>query len=511
MKKILDYIDNILNKITMYRLVLYDLCFLLGVAGILTFFGKLPFTFLDLSFSIAFILTICWITNKVFSWAYNAPTNVESVYITALILALIITPLTSFNDTRYFALAFWASVWSMASKYIFAIKKRHLFNPAAIAVVITYFFLGLSASWWVGTAWMMPFVLIGGLLVTRKILRFDLVWSFLAVALTSIVISHLGGGTNVAVIVEKALFDSSILFFAFVMLTEPLTTPPTSKRRMLYAAFTGLLYTPALHVGSIASSPELALTIGNIFSYIVGSKQKLLLTLKQKIQLGPDMYDLVFESDQKLKFEAGQYLEWTLAHKNSDNRGNRRYFTVASSPIEKDIRMGVKFYPNSSTFKQKLLSLKEGEKLMASQLAGDFTLPKDPTQKLVFIAGGIGITPFRSIAQYLMDTKEKRDIVMLYSNKTISEIAYKDIFDNAKNIGLKAVYTVTHENPVPQDWAGKTGFINEEMIKQEVPDYKDRMYYLSGPHGMVVIFSDLLKKMGVPDSKIKKDFFPGFV
>jgi ferredoxin-NADP reductase len=144
-------------------------------------------------------------------------------------------------------------------------------------------------------------------------------------------------------------------------------------------------------------------------------------------------------------------------------------------------------------------------------LAGDFTLPKDQSEKLVFIAGGIGITPFRSMAQYLMDTKQKRDIVMLYSNKTIPEIAYRDVFDRAQEIGLKTVYTVTNENPIPQDWTGKTGFINEAMLREEVPDFKTRMFYISGPRSMVVLFDDLLKKMGVPESNIKKDFFPGFV
>ena len=94
------------------------------------------------------------------------PTNVESTYISALILALIITPLQSYNDLWFLG---WAAVLAMASKYILGIKGKHLFNPVAFAVALTYFTINQSASWWVGNATMLPFVLVGGLLVVRKI------------------------------------------------------------------------------------------------------------------------------------------------------------------------------------------------------------------------------------------------------------------------------------------------------------------------------------------------------
>ena len=134
---------------------------------------------------------------------------------------------------------------------------------------------------------------------------------------------------------------------------------------------------------------------------------------------------------EKLKFKPGQYLEWTLPHEKIDNRGMRRYFTIASSPTEKDMIMGVKFYDKPSSYKQSLISLENQGIVVASQLAGDFTLPKDKNKKLIFIAGGIGVTPFRSMIKYLIDNNEKRDIVIFYSNKSFADIAYKEIFDEA--------------------------------------------------------------------------------
>ncbi len=240
-------------------------------------------------------------------------------------------------------------------------------------------------------------------------------------------------------------------------------------------------------------------------------KKKLILELKEKTPIAFEVYDFLFKQDQNFKFKAGQYMEWTLGHDGQDARGIRRYLTIASSPTEKDIRMGVKFYPNSSSFKQSMLSLGIGDKIVASQLAGDFVLPKNKDKKLVFIAGGIGITPFRSMIKYLLDTKDKRDIILFYSNYAPADIVYKDVFDQGeRQLGIKTIYNITN-TPYPDDWRGERGFIDAQMIKRTVPDYKERTFYLSGSHSMVVAFDEILRKMGIKKRQIKKDFFPGLV
>jgi ferredoxin-NADP reductase len=496
----------------MYRLILYYLIGLLAVAVIFSYFGKIPFQPLALAFSTLFILVICWILNKFLAYMFDAPTNVESVYITALILALIVSPLQGLGDTAYFTLAIWASVWAISSKYIVAIRKKHIFNPAAFGVAVTALALGLSATWWVGTAVMMPFVVVGGLLLVKKIRRFDLVCSFGITALVMIFGYSIFRGSDLAQTAKAVIFDTPIFFFAFVMLTEPLTTPPTRPFRVVYGILTGVLYAPFIYFYGIFSTPELALIIGNIFSYIASPKYKSILTLKRRETVGRDTYDFVFDRNRKSLWQPGQYLEWTLSHKNSDNRGVRRYFTIASSPTESEIRIGVKFYPEPSTFKKTLYDLKLGDIIVASQLSGDFTLPKDKNQKLVLIAGGIGITPFRSMIKYLIDTNERRDVTLLYSNRELPDVAYTKIFDEAnEKLGIKTVYTLTEKDKVPPTWRGGVGFFDANSIETEIPDYMNCLFYLSGPRSLVLAFEDTLGRLGVLRRNIKTDYFPGFV
>ncbi len=491
----------------MYRLMLYYLIVLLCIAFIFGFLGILPINPISLLFSTIFLIAVCWVTNTIFSKTFNAPTNVESLYISALILALIISPIKSFQDVLFL---FWAAVLTMASKYMFALNKKHIFNPVAIAVVLTSFGFNASASWWVGTSTMAPFVVIGGLLIIRKIKREDLVFSFFITTLITVLGFSLISGNNLLSTIQRVLLDSSLLFLVFVMLTEPLTSPPTKKLQMIYGGIVGFLFAPQIHIFSLYTTPELALCIGNIFSYLVSPKYKLVLKLKEKIQYGKDILDFSFFLDKKLSFIPGQYMEWTLPHAHPDSRGNRRYFTIASSPTEDTLHLGVKFYPKGSSYKKALSGLDQNTPIAGAQLAGDFTLPKDPNKKLVFIAGGIGVTPFRSMIKYLLDKNEKRVITLFYSNKTISEITYYDVFKQAaQDLGIKTVYTLTDPG-VPQSWAGKTGFVDQKMIEEEVSNWKDSLFYLSGPHGMITAFEKILQDMGISKNQIKTDYFPGY-
>lgn len=503
----LNLVDNFLNKITMYRLLLYYLIALVVGAVFLSVVGVLPFSLTAISLSIGVLVITSLISNAIFASTFGAVPNIESVYLTALILGLIITPS---SDIFNLAFMFWAAVLATGSKYILAYRKKHFFNPAAIAVVITALVLGESASWWIGTASLLPLVIIGGLLVVRKIHRSELVITFLLFAVVTALSGSLIAGTNLNVAARQLLVDSPLFFFAFVMLTEPLTTPPTKKMQMVYGGLTGLLFAPQIHLGGVYTTPELALVIGNVFSYLVSPKMKSMLTLKKIEEAAKDTYDFIFESDTKIPFTPGQYLEWTLPVKRADERGNRRWFTIASSPTENNIRMGVKFYDQPSRFKQVLGDMKAGEQIMAGALSGNFVLSNNVSEKSVFIAGGIGVTPFRSIAKYLTDLGKKRDIILLYSNNTVEEIAYADVFNAAQAIGLKTFYTITDSNKVPASWAGSVGFIDEKLIKEKIPDYLERRYYISGPHGMVTAFEKILRDIGIPSSHVVTDYFPGF-
>lgn len=492
----------------MYRLMVYYLGTLLVVATYLGAIGALPYNPYFIIANTAFLIATCWVVNAFFAYVWEVPFNTESGLITALILALIITPS---SPADHGVLLFWAAVLAMASKYILNWNGRHIFNPAALAVALTAFALNQSASWWAGgNIELLPFVLVGGFMVARKTHRTDLVASFILAAVASSLLNTAANADALWNTVVRTLEHTSVLFFAFVMITEPLTTPPRRWLRVMYGAIVGALFAPWVHLGAIFSTPELALLVGNVFSFAVSPRLKSLLVLREVRQLATDTYEYIFES-AKHAFRPGQYAEFTLPADKSDTRGNRRYFTIASSPTEAGLRIGIKFYPEPSTFKTQMAALRPGDTVLAGSLAGDFTLPRSAKKKLVYIAGGIGVTPFRAMVKHQLDTQEHRDAILMYSNKTEPEIAYRDIFDTAARaqIGFRVIYTLT--NPAPQaPWTGERGYIDEKMIRTYVPDFASRTFYISGPHSMVDAFKKTLHAMGVPRHRIKVDFFPGF-
>jgi len=368
-----------------------------------------------------------------------------------------------------------------------------------------------SATWWVGTSVLLPIVLAGGFLLVRKLRRADMVLAFFAVAILADLVAAFAKGTPPGTSLHRILTDSPLFFFAFVMLTEPLTMPPTRGFQLGYAAIAGFLFNPYFHLGSLFFTPELALLVANAASFAVSPKVRQQLVLLERRPAGGAVYDFIFKPVTRFAFRPGQYMEWTAAVPGSDDRGNRRYFTLASSPTEDTVRMGVKFYQPSSTFKDALMRLEPGDSIIASQLAGDFTLPKDPAVKCAFIAGGIGVTPFRSMAKYLTDANERRDIVLLYASRTPEEFAYADVFTAASAVGFRTYYALTDPAAKPEGWGWPVGPITQEAIAQQVPDYTERLFYLSGPHAMVDYYASLLKGLGVRSSHIKMDYFPGFV
>lgn len=500
-------IDNLLNRVTMYRLALYYLIGLLAIAVGLSFAHVLAYDPYAMLFSTAFILAVCAATNWAFSRVFDVPANVESSAITALILALIISPIGGYGDLWFL---FWASLLAVASKYVINLRGKHLFNPAALGVAVTYLAINQSATWWVGTPVMLPFVLVGGLLLTRKLRRFKLVWSFMAAAIAVTFLSTALGGQGVADSFRTLFLYTPFFFFAFVMLTEPLTTPPTNGWRNLYGALVGLMFAPAFHIGAFYTTPEIALLVGNLFSYLVSPKNRQVLRLKAKRQISPRAFEFIFGVNRKLAFAPGQYMEWTLGHDEPDSRGNRRYFTLASAPTESDLRLGVRFNDPSSSYKEAMLELDQGDEIIAGQLAGDFTMPRNPAQPLIFIAGGIGVTPYRSMIKYLLDKHQRRPVTLFYAAAAVRDFVYQDVFEQAeRKLGIRTIHIAERLEGMPEGWVGLQGVLTPETIQTYAPGYRKALYYISGPSGMVDSVKDMLRTMGIPSGQIKTDFFAG--
>ena len=126
-------IDKYLNIFTMYRVTLYYLIILVCIATVIGFTGKVPYSGLEIAFSSTLLVVVCYITNFIFAKLFKAVTNIESVFITALILTHIVPP-TVFTNTILLILV---GIISIATKYLLTIEKRHVFNPAAAGVYMT--------------------------------------------------------------------------------------------------------------------------------------------------------------------------------------------------------------------------------------------------------------------------------------------------------------------------------------------------------------------------------------
>ncbi len=510
--KLIEMIDNFLNSTTMYRVVMYGLLVLALVSTIMGFIGLLPYSGIAVFVSLVVYVGASFLLNGVFSKLFKAPANMESSVITGLILFFIFAPGMNFSSMGSSAVTgVLACMIAIGSKYVLAFHKRHVFNPAAFAAVILGLIGNPEAVWWVGSKVLFIPVLLIGFMIVKKIRRFTLVGSFFLAWIVSTSVIAWYSHISIGSVLSQAILSWPVVFFAAVMLTEPLSTPPTQMLRTVYGGVIGVLFALQFHVGPVFSTPEFALVLGNVFSYLVSHTQKLTLRLLEKKELANGLFEFVFEPDFPLRFQAGQYIELTLPHTNPDSRGIRRYFTIASSPNERVLRFGVRVGDTISSFKTALQSFPIGGTLYASHLMGDFVLPKDSVQKLVFIAGGIGITPFRSMIQYLIDLKQRRDIVLLYACASSSDFAYMDVFEHGKELfGLKTVQIVTDAARCEEGFNCRIGYVDEKLLSEEVPSWRERRFYLSGPVVMVNAYKKLLLSLSIPTRNIVIDYFPGF-
>jgi ferredoxin-NADP reductase len=164
-----------------------------------------------------------------------------------------------------------------------------------------------------------------------------------------------------------------------------------------------------------------------------------------------------------------------------------------------------------SSFKNALFNLQPGQNIIISQAEGSFTLPEDITKEIVWIAGGIGITPFRSQTKFLLDNQEySRKITLIYSNRTQADICFEDLW--AKAIihmpRFKLVQTLVDD--IPMFWAGERGMVDEAMILRAINNTENKDFYISGPEPMVNSFIPKLETMGIDKNNIHKDSFPNY-
>jgi ferredoxin-NADP reductase len=223
------------------------------------------------------------------------------------------------------------------------------------------------------------------------------------------------------------------------------------------------------------------------------------LKLVDTYQETKDVKSFIFEPEQSISWEAGQFLYYTLPHTKEDDRNDKRWFTNSAAPSEKHVMITTRLSTDhGSSFKKALNNLKVGDEVEAEAPEGDFTLD-DPSKNYIFIAGGIGITPFRSILVEADSKSQKLKVHLLYANRT-DDIPFRQELDSlaAKNPGLKIDYIIDPEK------------IDEEKMKAAIAKDEDPIIYVSGPEPMVESLNDDLKKLGVMEDHLKTDYFPNY-
>jgi len=188
-----------------------------------------------------------------------------------------------------------------------------------------------------------------------------------------------------------------------------------------------------------------------------------------------------------------------------------REFSIASSPTENFILITMRMLAKSD-FKSYLNSLSIGARILAEGPYGEFTLPEDATCPLAFIAGGIGVTPFRGMMKYIADMGLPHSVTLLYSARTPEEILYKNDWETFRKTrkDFSAIFTITRPEQSSSGWEGRVGRIDRALIEETVGSLYEKIIYLCGTPEMVRAMMKLLVGMGVPPERLKVESFSGY-
>ncbi len=222
-------------------------------------------------------------------------------------------------------------------------------------------------------------------------------------------------------------------------------------------------------------------------------------------QEADDIVTFWFKPEKPMRYTAGQFTELRLPHDNVDERGDKRWFTLSSSPTDQMVSITTKLpVRHTSSFKQQLKSLQPGTIVNLAEPMGDFVLPQQTSIPLVFVAGGIGVTPMHSMIKWLVTSGEKRTIYLLYGASRPEELAFQDLF-------LTAPITYVPMISAPDGtWQGKVGKISSDLIFGLPGVTQNALIYISGPEPMVEQCAEGLSAHGIPPHRVIGDYFPGY-
>ncbi len=233
------------------------------------------------------------------------------------------------------------------------------------------------------------------------------------------------------------------------------------------------------------------------------------LTFLRKEKLSKDVYSFYFSREAlDFDFNPGQYLKLYLPIKNPDKRGSSRYFTISSSPTDKDF-ITITTRIIKSSFKMRLNSLKQREIVTAFGPIGYFNFNIKNKKPKIFLAGGIGITPYHSILRYIDNKHLHTRITLIVSFSSREEVIFFEELKKmeSRNSNIRVVYALTNENNIYPEF--EKGRINADMIKKYT-QHKDSEFFIVGSEAFETNMVELVKSLEVPEANIFTENFPGY-
>jgi ferredoxin-NADP reductase len=232
--------------------------------------------------------------------------------------------------------------------------------------------------------------------------------------------------------------------------------------------------------------------------------------IKEKREVAKGTLLVIFDLlGREVDFRPGQYFWVTLLDPPyEDEKGPRRHISVVTSPNDRGV-LGLCTRLRDSAFKRSLAELPVGAEVEVEEPKGDFVLPDETDQPYVFIAGGIGVTVFRSMLLYIAEEKLPHRVTLVYSNRDRESTAFLDeLTELARaNENIRLVLTMTDD----PGWEGERRYIGPELLRDHLDgDLDGYRYLLAGPPGMVEAVTEQLREAGIPDTQVRPERFSGY-
>ena len=218
-----------------------------------------------------------------------------------------------------------------------------------------------------------------------------------------------------------------------------------------------------------------------------------------------------FEKPSGFNFKAGQSADVTLTNPpDTDAEGNTRTFSIASPPFEDELVFTTRM--RDTAFKRSLKEVPLATEVTIGSAAGSFTLHKNPAKPAVFLAGGIGITPFLSIVRQADHDRLPHKLYLFYSNRRPEDTAFLDTLQTFEttNPNFRLICTMTEMSKSKKEWKGETVLIDKEMLSRHLDVLQGPIYYIAGPPAMVTAMRETLVSAGVEEDDIRAEEFAGY-